>query len=342
VIPVVAFTRTSTSPTTATTAFATVSGDGWIDVDAIRLQGSAVPLTVTWTDNNSWTLQLPLRPGNQTYTLEALNKDGAVVGSTNVQIDATTGPFPAAAGDVIATEVNYNPPGASDLQEFIELQNIASYSVDLSNCHFDDNGQGIAYTFPNGTILAPGARILVIRDTTAFSAAYPTAAPVAPGVFVGALDNSGEEITLFAANGTEIFRFIYNDSMGSTDGGGKTLIRQLAVPPNPTDYTWRPSVAAGGNPGTTDAATFPAIPTDDLDKDGLTALVEYAFGTSDTAFTPLTDILEPNGTNEPNLTSPLENADAVTVQLEWSTDLVMWQNPTLDARGYWRVRVTRR
>ena len=70
-IPVVAFTRTSASPATVSTPFATVSGDGWINIAEIRLQGSAEPLSATWTDDNSWTLQVPIAAGTHTYTLIA-------------------------------------------------------------------------------------------------------------------------------------------------------------------------------------------------------------------------------------------------------------------------------
>lgn len=46
--------------------------------------------------------------------------------------------------------------------------------------------------------------------------------------------------------------------------------------------TWRQSVPLHGTPGSTDAIAFAGNPAADLDQDGFTALVEYAFGTSDT------------------------------------------------------------
>ena len=94
---------------------------------------------------------------------------------------------------MIVSELNYNPPGSSDATKFIELLNITAATLDLSGCHFDEElGQGIAYTFPSGVQLAPGARILVVRDAAAFNAMYGAGLPVAPGVFAGSFDNGGE------------------------------------------------------------------------------------------------------------------------------------------------------
>jgi hypothetical protein len=83
-IPFVAFARTSTSPVSVSTPFATVSGVGWINIAEIRLLGSAEPLAVTWTGQSSWTLQLPIGAGTRTYTLVAYDTTGAQVGSTSV------------------------------------------------------------------------------------------------------------------------------------------------------------------------------------------------------------------------------------------------------------------
>ncbi len=329
------------SPATATTAFTTVTGDGWLDIDAIRLQGSNVPLTVTWTDENSWSIQLPLRSGNQSYTLEAVRKNGTLAGTATFAVNASGAVFPAGPGDLLATEVNYNPPGTSDAQEFIEIMNITGDTLDLSRCHFDDNGQGISYTFANGTSLASGARLVIARDLAAFAAAYPTA-PVPLGPFIGALDNSGEQIVLYSAAGAEIFTFAYTDEIALTDGDGRSLVRVLGQTPLATDYTWRASETLGGNPATTDALPVPTGSlTEDADGDGHSVLLEYAFGTSDTEFNEPNQFLVPNGTEAPQY-QPLPNADGVILQLEVSHDLIFWQSPTPDARGFWRLRATRR
>jgi hypothetical protein len=220
-IPPVTFARTSTSPVSVSTPFATVSGVGWINVAEIRLLGSAEPLAVTWTGQSSWTLQLPIGAGTHTYTLVAYDNAGAQLGSTSVTVTGTGGVFPADAGSLVVSEVNYNPLGSTDATEFLELLNITGATLDLGGCHFDEElGEGIVYTFPTGVQMPAGGRLLVVRDRAAFIAMYPGAGPLAPGQFTGALDNSGETIVLYAASGLEIFRFTYSDNLSSTDGGG--------------------------------------------------------------------------------------------------------------------------
>ena len=53
---------------------------------------------------------------------DALTSDaGAQLGSTSVTVTGTGGIFPADAGSLVVSEVNYNPLGTSDSTEFLEL-----------------------------------------------------------------------------------------------------------------------------------------------------------------------------------------------------------------------------
>lgn len=334
------FTISTVGPVTSGTPFTTITGDGWLDIDSIRLQGNPMPMAVTWTDDNSWSIQLPVSAGTNAYVLEALRKDGTVTGTASIQVTGSGGVFPAGPGNLVASEIHFNPAGSTDATEFIEILNITNATLDLTGCHFDDNGQGIAFTFPSNFTMPAGGRALIVRDSAAFSSAYPGAGPVA-GVFTGGLDNGGEEVVLFAASGAEIFRFGYSDDLGATDGGGYSLVRVLGCSPNPSEYTWRTSMTLGGNPGDTDAAVFAGNALDDLDGDGHSALIEYAYGTSDNSWNPATDFLVPQGEQEP-LTNPLPNADCAIVELESSDDLVNWTSATSGQRKYWRVKVSLR
>ncbi|MEO8351779.1 MAG: lamin tail domain-containing protein, partial [Chthoniobacteraceae bacterium] len=289
-IPPVAFARTSDSPVTVSTPFATVSGVGWVDIADIRLDGSLKPLAVTWTGQTSWELQLPVSPGTNTYTLVASGTDGAELGTTTVTITGDGTVFPAGPGNLAVSELNYNPPGAGDTTEFIELLNLTGATLDLTGCHFDEeSGQGIDFTFAEGEQIAAGARIIIARDRAAFLALYPGAASnLATGEYnPSALDNGGEMIVLYAASGLEIFRFRYDDRIASTDGDGRSLVRILAsTNPDPSTYDWRASTTDGGNPGTSDAVPFTGDALADIDEDGLKMFVEYALGSSDTSPTP--------------------------------------------------------
>ena len=61
--------------------------------------------------------------------------------------------------------------------------------MNLNGMHFTD---GVDFTFPAGSSLAPGAFAVLVRNPTQFAARYP-AVPIA-GTYSGALDNAGELI----------------------------------------------------------------------------------------------------------------------------------------------------
>ncbi len=184
---------------------------------------------------------------------------------------------------VIISEMHYNPPGSTDATEFVELLNAGTTPAQLNGAHFTS---GIDYTFGNVT-LAPGQTFVLVKDAVAFAAAYP--AVTIGGVFTGALDNNGETITFRDIAEQIIFNVTYGDSNIpgwpiAADGDGSTLVlrRPFHTNTNPMlAANWRASTTAGGKPGTVDSTVFTGTATADLDKDGHTALAEYAFGTSD-------------------------------------------------------------
>ena len=107
------------------------------------------------------------------------------------------------------------------------------------------------------------------------------------GMFRGDLENDGEQIVLQAADGSTIRDFTYNDKHPwpeSADGDGYSmvLIAPRTNPDHRNPFNWRSSVDADGSPGGGDAIPFTGDPEADLDRDGLTALLEHALGTSDT------------------------------------------------------------
>jgi hypothetical protein len=329
-IPKVPFRITTPSPATSPNPFVTILGDGWIDVAGIRLAGSTIPLSVTWTDADSWSVLLPVSAGSNEYTLEAFNSSGTTIGTASIVVNGTGGIFPASAGALVVSELNYNPPGSDDATEFIELLNVTGAVLDLGGCHFDEeSGGGIAYTFPAGVQVPAGGRIIVVRDRAAFTAMYPSAGPLAPGQFAGSLDNGGETIVLYAASGAEIFRFTYTDSIGGTDGDGRTLVRVLSsTNPNTQEYVWRASTTNGGNPGDTDSVSFSGAAGSDNDSDGLPALLEYVFGTSDAVLDaplPYAVARDPLGNLYVQFRRAV-NADDAVLSFEASSDLSQnWQ-----------------
>lgn len=181
----------------------------------------------------------------------------------------------APLSDLRLTEIMYHH-ATSDV-EFLELRNFGDQPLDISGAGFDDGRPFDAWTFPPGTVLAPGEYIVVTNNVATFQALYgagPRLAGAWPG---GALNNAGERIVLRDAQGNVIHDFTYDDSPPwpvEADGGGPSL-EVIDVYGDYNDpANWRAG-AAGGSPGTGGAPP----PSQDSDGDGVPDDVEALFGT---------------------------------------------------------------
>ncbi|MBL9127513.1 MAG: lamin tail domain-containing protein, partial [Verrucomicrobiales bacterium] len=164
-------------------------------------------------------------------------------------------------------EIHYHPvaapasPVPPDDFEFVELHNLSpDTSLDLRGIRFVD---GIAFDFTDSamTNLAPGARVVVVANPTAFASRYGSGRPVA-GTYSGRLDNGGERVRLLAGDGEEILDFVYDDDwQDATDGLGFSLvvIDETAEPDTWSDKKqWRAGSTRHGTPG--EAETPPEPP----------------------------------------------------------------------------------
>ena len=239
----------------------------------------------------------------------------------------------ASAANLTVSELNYHPQFSED-HEFIELVNKSAQTIDLTGVHFT---AGISFAFADATLLAAGARILVVRNLAAFTSQYGGGLPVA-GEYVGALDNSGEEIALAAAHGSDIFRFTYDDMTPwpvAPDGSGRTLVLRSPNDDPNNAANWQTSLTDGGSPGTSDSVAFAGVADADLDRDGLVALVEHAIGSSDTELSvdahPVLSVENfDSGTGpQPHLTLTARHnlaADDTRLSAEIATNMGTWSS----------------
>jgi hypothetical protein len=171
--------------------------------------------------------------------------------------------------------------------EYLELMNISSSPLDLGGTSFTT---GIAYTFPLGTVLPVGERVVIVKNLAGFNYRYAEKAPgPIAGVFTGSLANEGETLTLANAEGSILKSFSYAiESPWPTSAyhGGKSLVLvdPLANPDHGAPASWRSSVDVHGNPGERDGQLFVGDPLSgaDIDMDGTPAWLEYVYGSSDT------------------------------------------------------------
>lgn len=160
------------------------------------------------------------------------------------------------------TEIMYHPspfPAGSTNDptpfEYLELRNIGVTPLDLAGVRLTE---AVAFDFATGSVptLAPGARLLVVKDLAAFASRYDTNGLLIAGTYTGSLENQGERLRLLDAVGEEILDFSYNNTWYPvTDGLGFSLvIVDEAAPVSAWDRkeNWRPSGQLAGTPGLSD------------------------------------------------------------------------------------------
>lgn len=103
---------------------------------------------------------------------------------------------PLRRNGIVINEIMYDLPADTDGAEFIELFNPSEQQIDLSGWRFSD---GVEFEFPRGTLVKPGAFLVISADAKFFSVAHPDI-PVF-GEYRGKLANEGERVRLVDAVG---------------------------------------------------------------------------------------------------------------------------------------------
>lgn len=273
------------------------------------------------------------KPGTGTYNYVRLQ--APTMGSQNA---------PPKSGPVVIAEIMYNVDGDEDA-EYLELLNISESSVDLYNSTFNRGwklDKGIDFEFPSGSSIAPGERIIVTRDTSAFISEFTT--PGGTQLFEwtdGKLSNSGDTIELEMPgllNDLMETKFIRIDRVNygtdapwtsAADGTGLSLSKISSHnygndATNWTDLSPSPGTATTGT--TYESWANGLSEMDDADHDGLSNLLEYALGTNPRSYDSGSgfDISFRRATIDLALALPLDRGD-IQVTLQKSSNLESWQ-----------------
>ncbi|HVY70283.1 MAG TPA: lamin tail domain-containing protein, partial [Verrucomicrobiae bacterium] len=238
---------------TSTTATTKITGKAPFAVATIAVNG--IPYPVSWTDQNSFSITVPLTTRVSTLTITGLDRSGTLVpGATRTFSVTYNGVVSQAQDYVVINEIQYHPavPDAS----FIELyNNSVSTPFDLSGFRLD----GAGYTFPAGSIIAPAGYLVLAQNRGGFGLAYGSKAIVFDE-FPGSLDNNGEHLSLVKPNGGAggtndlvLSDVRYEDNLPwpvNADGLGPSL--QLV---DPTQDEYRPGNWAATTPGFLNQAT---------------------------------------------------------------------------------------
>ncbi|MFK7925052.1 MAG: lamin tail domain-containing protein, partial [Bacteroidia bacterium] len=146
---------------------------------------------------------------------------------------------------LVINEIHYNPADTCG-SEFIEFKNIGSDSLYLDDCFFSE---GIHYSFPAETILAPDSLLVLARQADSFLVAYGF---YAYDFYRGKLDNGGEKLVLKGPDGYTIDSLRYNDKFpwdSLADGYGPSLELLTTQLDNKLAANWAASINSCGSPG---------------------------------------------------------------------------------------------
>ena len=232
--------------------------------DAVALPDTTLPPGALWVWDDPG---LPLAAGDPLFLTasdgEAL-LDGVRVGDRGRGRAPGGGPwrFPTAASpgdvnpiaineDVVINEILYHrapasragEPFAERAEEWLELTHRGDAPIDLSGWQLAD---AVAYTFPDGTTLAPGGYLVVARDAEALRAAHPGVEVL--GDYAGRLGNGGDRILLLDAAGNPADEVRYFDGgrwPWAADGGGSSLELRDPWADNAAAEAWGASDESG-------------------------------------------------------------------------------------------------
>ncbi len=271
----------------------------------------ALDLKLSYESNNR-TATIPIN-GTQQIRARVLNDS-----EWSALNEATfIGDSPANPSNLVISEIHYHPndeQGADS--EFIELMNISDQTISLAGVSFTE---GISFTFGDEATLAPGARVVLVSDPTAFGATYSNDFIIG-GVYASRLANNGERISLAGADGIAIQSLRFNDNQPwpvEADGSGHslTLTSPRSNPDPSLPQNWRTSWEAGGSPLTDDSFPLDIQTPEDL---------LYAVTGSETP--PVLSTLNGQLIFEH---LRLHGADSATFVVEYSTDLENWSSEDL-------------
>ena len=226
----VAFTATASAPSDDVNTV-TLSGSAAIQVYEIRVNG--VPYGTAWSGPNitatraatNWSMVVTLNPGMNNLNIQGFDNKGNAIPNTAQTINVQyNGPGATPEGSIVFSEIMYNSsvPDA----DFVEIANVSTnFAFDISGWEVN----GLDFTFPSGTILAPGSFVVLANNPTAFGSAFTASAPVF--TFAGNLDNGGETLTLIKPGATPaqdvvIDKVKYDDEApwsAAADGFGASL-----------------------------------------------------------------------------------------------------------------------
>ena len=131
---------------------------------------------------------------------------------------------PQRVSDVVLNEIMYHPVSEDDEEEFVELFNRGTNTVDLSRWRLRG---GISFNVPAGTALPAGGYLVIAANRTNLLATHPGLAPsMTLGNFSGKLGNGGDTV-----------RLEMPDDLATTNAAGQWVTNQIHITVDAVEYS---------------------------------------------------------------------------------------------------------
>ncbi|MDQ3190000.1 MAG: lamin tail domain-containing protein [Bacteroidota bacterium] len=125
---------------------------------------------------------------------------------------------------ITISEINYKSDKSMDSEDWIELWNYGSSTIDISGWVLQGEKFNEFYQIPQETKIKADKRIVICKDNIKFQQIYPSVDFLGPFVF--RLSGKGQTIRLYDGDQILFQELIYRDSLPfpkTPDGHGKTL-----------------------------------------------------------------------------------------------------------------------
>ncbi|MCX6151232.1 MAG: CotH kinase family protein [Ignavibacteriales bacterium] len=148
---------------------------------------------------------------------------------------------------VVINEINYNSASSFDTEDWVELYNCSSSSIDIFDWVFKDGDDTHSFVIPKRTMVGSDQYLVLCRDTSKFSALFPNVKNRI-GNFNFGLNSEGEKIRLYDNNLNIADSLTYkNNSAWPTEPDGKGATLELKNPhqDNSLPQNWGASFTKG-------------------------------------------------------------------------------------------------
>jgi len=190
-------------------------------------------------------LAAPLETGNYTLVAEEVSDRRGNVRDVSQASFSYFVPDTPVRHDVVVTEIMYAPTAST---EFVELYNRSEKTIDLGSLRLADSNRDFEVFAPPLTPFPPDERVVLVRDSAAFDAAFPSVDFRTPSGW-DALNNGGDTVVLrHVPSAADLDAVPYESSWGGSDGRSLERIDPKGPSDHPSNFA-SSTAPDGATPG---------------------------------------------------------------------------------------------